>query len=233
MTPPDPEAPADMTAAELALGVLDGEERAAALRRVLADPAFARDVARWRRHLAALFADWPEATPGEGGEARLMTAIDPASEPRNAAARGWKWATALSSLAAAVLLVALVQRPIRIVPAPAPPPVSAPEPLLAVLQPEGAKPFAALYQPGTREVRVAGGVTVPAGRDAELWAIGADGVPRALGLLPRDGGGRVRVERGLDVGAGVTLAISIEPLGGSPKPTPTGPVVATGALTLI
>ena len=47
----------DMTAAELALGVLDGEERAAALRRVLADPVFAREVERWRRYLAALFAD--------------------------------------------------------------------------------------------------------------------------------------------------------------------------------
>ncbi|MGJ3628225.1 anti-sigma factor domain-containing protein [Sphingomonas sp. MMS24-JH45] len=118
-------------------------------------------------------------------------------------------------------------------PAPAPPPVSAPEPLLAVLQPEGAKPFAALYDVGRREVRVAGGVAVPTGRDAELWAIGADGVPRALGLLPRDGAGRVRVAQGLVVAPGVTLAVSIEPVGGSPKATPTGPVVATGALTLI
>ena len=34
---------ADVAAAELALGVLDGEERAAALRRVLAEPDFARE----------------------------------------------------------------------------------------------------------------------------------------------------------------------------------------------
>ena len=54
----------------------------------------------------------------------------------------------------------------------------------------------------------------------------------ALGLLARDGAGRVRVTN-VPVGEGVTLAISIEPLGGSPKSTPTGPVVATGALTLI
>ena len=124
-----------------------------------------------------------------------------------------------------------MQRPVRIVPAPAPPPVAAPAPLVAVLHPEGAKPFGAVYDRAAHEVRVAGGLAVPTGRDAELWAIGADGVPRALGLLARDGAGRVRVPAG--VTEGVTLAISIEPLGGSPKATPTGPVVATGTLTLI
>jgi anti-sigma-K factor RskA len=230
MTTPESSADStpDMTAAELALGVLDGEERAAALRRMLADPVFAAEVARWRRHLSALFADWPEAEPAEGSEAQVMAAID----RRSSGARGWRWATAVSSLAAAGLLVALVQRPVRLVPAPAPAPVAAPAPLVAVFQPDGAKPFGAVYDRAAHEVRIAGGLAVPRGRDAELWAIPADGKPRALGLLARDGAGRVRVTN-VPVGEGVTLAISIEPLGGSPKSTPTGPVVATGALTLI
>ena len=47
-----------MTAAELALGLLDGDERAAALRRVLADPAFAREVEDWRNRMAGLFDDF-------------------------------------------------------------------------------------------------------------------------------------------------------------------------------
>ena len=69
MTPdaPDP----DMTAAELALGLLDGEERAAALRRVLADPAFAREVEEWRQRLAGLFDDYPEVAAPESVDARL------------------------------------------------------------------------------------------------------------------------------------------------------------------
>ena len=50
---------ADVAAAELALGVLDGEERAAALRRMLAEPDFARDVERWRDHFAVMFAGSP------------------------------------------------------------------------------------------------------------------------------------------------------------------------------
>lgn len=226
MTTPDEP---DLTAAELALGVLDGEERAAALRRVVADPAFAREVERWRQYLAELFADWPEAEPGEQVERRVLAG--PAATRGNAA-RPWRWATALSSLAAAALLVALVQRPVRLVPVPAPrPPAVAP--LVAVLTPEDAKPFGAVFDRARGEVRLAGGLTVPAGRDAELWAIGSDGVPHALGLLARDGAGRVRVPPRQAIGAGVTLAISIEPLGGSPAATPTGPVVATGTLTAI
>ena len=46
-----------VTAAELALGVLDGEEKAAAMRRVLAEPEFAREVERWRTHFAEMFAE--------------------------------------------------------------------------------------------------------------------------------------------------------------------------------
>ena len=65
----------DLTAAELALEVLDGDERTAALRRMLDDPAFARDVARWRRHLAALYLEVepvaPSAVPDLGGRSRV------------------------------------------------------------------------------------------------------------------------------------------------------------------
>ncbi|KQT32248.1 hypothetical protein ASG29_10535 [Sphingomonas sp. Leaf412] len=234
MTPdtPDPagEEP-DVMAAELALGVLDGEERAVALRRLLAEPAFARDAERWRTYFAALFAQWPEAEPGEDAERRIMAL---AEAPRRQS-RFWTWATGLSTLAAAGLLAALIDRPVRLIPVPAPAPRAAPAaiPLVAVLAPEDAKPFGAIYDPATREVRLAGGIVVPTQRDAELWAIGADGVPKALGLLARDGAGRIRITPRQAIGAGVTLAISIEPLGGSPKDTPTGPVVATGTLTLI
>ncbi|MBN8841445.1 MAG: hypothetical protein J0I25_14735, partial [Sphingomonadales bacterium] len=52
-----PDSGPDMLAAELALGLLDGEERAAALRRMLVDPAFAREVEDWRHRLAGLFDD--------------------------------------------------------------------------------------------------------------------------------------------------------------------------------
>ena len=62
----------DLLAGELALGVLDGAERAEALRLMVADRAFALSVERWRDELGALFAGWPEEAPpppseGDGG----------------------------------------------------------------------------------------------------------------------------------------------------------------------
>jgi anti-sigma-K factor RskA len=124
-------------------------------------------------------------------------------------------------------LLALVLRPAHlvIVPQAAPP---TPAPLIALVTPKEGAAFAAVYDRTRSEVRLTRALDVPSGRDAELWAIGGDGVPRALGVLR--GERRGLVIRPDQIGAGTTLAISIEPLGGSPKPTPTGPVVATGEL---
>ena len=49
-TPPEQ----DLLAAELALGLLDGTERAEALRLCLSDPAFARAVDAWSIRLSPL-----------------------------------------------------------------------------------------------------------------------------------------------------------------------------------
>ena len=91
--------------------------------------------------------------------------------------------------------------------------------------------LAALYDPDSATLRINASVQVEPTQTPQLWVIAADGVPHSLGLLqatatalPIDTANRAR----LDTGA--TLAISIEPAGGSPKPTPTGPVVATGVL---
>ena len=59
MMPTDP----DVAAAELALGLLEGDDLAAALRRQLAEPAFAREVEQWRDHFATLFAGSAERVP--------------------------------------------------------------------------------------------------------------------------------------------------------------------------
>ena len=53
---PDPDEP-DMTAAEYALGVLDGDERRAAAARLVTDPAFAAEVASWEDRLSPLAAE--------------------------------------------------------------------------------------------------------------------------------------------------------------------------------
>ncbi len=70
----------------------------------------------------------------------------------------------------------------------------------------------------------------------ELWALPAGGNPRSLGLLRVDPG---QLERTLApaliaaVEQSDSLAISLEPAGGSPTGVPTGPVVLQASLTTL
>ena len=236
MTTPDRIDPdAGATAAELALGVLDGDERAAAMRRVLAEPEFAREVETWRTHFALLFAQWPDVSPGDELEDRIIRLTHAVDSRRGSIRpRGWAIATGVATLIAACLVLALALRPQRIVTVREPAPAAAAPALVAAIAPTdgGAEPFAATYDAAIGEVRLAGGVDVPAGHSAELWVIAGKGDPHALGLIA---GNTARVSIGGSnlrrMAAGVTLAVSIEPAGGSPTGLPTGPVVAQGKLT--
>lgn len=229
----------DMEAAELALGLLDGNERAAALRRVLAEPAFAADVERWRLYFAQLFDLWPEAQPPED----LIDRIDASlGGPLPMRRRVLPWpliATVMTAIAAALLVVVALRpatppaAPPTIAQAPAPvaaPTVSPPQPLLVA----AIGGDAAVFEPATGRLRIADAPDVARGRVPQLWVIGADQTPYSLGLIGEGDNALVLAptDRARLV-AGATLAVSAEPPGGSPKPTPTGPVVATGALRAV
>jgi anti-sigma-K factor RskA len=73
---------------------------------------------------------------------------------------------------------------------------------------------------------------VASAQDLELWAIAPGGKPISLGLVPAAGKGRIplnEAQRAL-LTAPLTLAVSLEPRGGSPTGQPTGPVLYQGAL---
>jgi anti-sigma-K factor RskA len=80
---------------------------------------------------------------------------------------------------------------------------------------------------------VAGNLPGDARHSHELWVIPADGTPRSLGTLGTDKQSHKRLADTLAtlLQQGATIAISVEPRGGSPTGSPTGPVVASGALT--
>jgi len=207
-------------AAELALGLLDGAEHMAARQRLLTDPDFAAETAWWQDRFAGL---------AHGAAA---------AEPPAGAARRWPWfaggalAGALAASLAALLLMPdarvierVRERVVEI-------PVAAPAPLVAVLTPgegTGREPIAAVYDPQTRTLRLTATITVPEDRAAELWRIGSDNVPQALGLLKAGTRGSLRIEDAT-LQPDETIAISIEPAGGSPTGQPTGEVIAAGPL---
>ena len=220
----------DVAAAELALGLLEGEERAAALCRLLADPAFARDVERWREQFAVLFAEVRGTDPGRDHGERVIARLD---GPAARASGAWKPVAIAASLAAAGLSGLLVMRPD---PAPTPAPVvaaAAPAPMVAAFMIKGHEaPIVATYDSAGGMLSMPGPMPIPEGKSAQLWAIVGSDAPHPLGLF-REAGERVEAEAKspAPMPAGTTFAISIEPLGGSPTGAPTGPVV--GSATLI
>ncbi len=220
----DPEREGDVSAAELALGVLEGEERAAALRRVLADPAFAREVETWRAHFGELFGQFPEVAAPEGVLSRLERSL----EPPRATARLWPRVSAALGLIAASLLLVIVLRPPAEGPA-----VQPASPLVASLAPaERGAALPAVFDPARGELRIPVSTPPQPERSAELWVIGGDGVPHSLGLL--NAGQRTVIavdpaERAR-LAAGAKLAVTSEPRGGSPTGLPTGPILASGEL---
>lgn len=66
------------------------------------------------------------------------------------------------------------------------------------------------------------------GRVIEIWMIPEDGVPRSLGVMPDQDRLVIPAPEGLV--AGVVLALSDEPVGGSTTGAPTGAVLAAGPL---
>ena len=224
MSGPDP----DVAAAELALGLLEGEDRAVALRRILADPAFAREVEQWRVHFGTLFGAVRPIAPSSDHGDRVIARLD---QPERRAPAYWKPFAIASSLAAASLFGVIIARPTP----DAPPPVVrvTPAPMVAAFMIEGQSgPIVATLDAAHARLSMPGPMPIPDGKSAQLWAIGANGIPQPLGLF-HSAGNRVEADaRSAEaIEPGITFAISIEPLGGSPTGAPTGPVV--GSATLI
>ena len=67
-----------------------------------------------------------------------------------------------------------------------------------------------------------------AGRVYELWLLPEGAAPISLGTFAGDA--QLRVDPALSLVAGTQLAVSVEPVGGSPTGAPTGPVIAAGVL---
>jgi anti-sigma-K factor RskA len=234
----------DLMAAEHALGLLEGEEAARALTLVRDDPDFAARVERWRGRLAPLSDELEAVEPGPDLLARIERAIA-TTAPVGAAndnllrrklAR-WRFSAATMAAVAASLAVVLATRPVVIEPAPTAVPSEqvAPAPMVArLMAPSGPMLMMATYDPTSRRLVIAGGGdTVRSGRSHELWMIPAGGKPVSMGVMPagKPMTAILTAEQAAAFHAGPTLAVSDEPVGGSPTGQPTGDVLASGALT--
>ena len=236
-------------AAEYVLGVLDGAERRAAERLIERDPAFAHAVDDWNARLEPLYEAiepvappagvWPRIVEDLARMRRLERAGASSAKPTGRRVAGiWQW-IGLSGmgLAAASLagLIVVAGNLTDLTDMAGPQPDVRDTILAGTLADDNGQPLftVVFYHEDDHDVATLIPVSRhdDGGRVPELWLVPPDGAaPRSLGLLHASQPILLDIA---DRAAGTpdaSLAVSLEPPGGSPTGLPTGPVVAHGAL---
>lgn len=224
-------------AAELALGVLEGEELAEARAMAARDPEFRDEVARWSGRLAPMLDEVEPVTPPDGVwraiEARLG---GPAANDNLVKLQRrvgiWRGIAGAAMALAACLAIVLLVQPRTVVPNARQ--SAASPPMVAMLGDQKQTMLVASWDPMSRQLvlAIAGDMPADPRHSHQLWVIPADGKPRSLGVMGDSKQAHMRLAQALAqlMSEGATVAISVEPRGGSPTGSPTGPVVASGAL---
>jgi anti-sigma-K factor RskA len=177
---------------------------------------------RWEDRLLPLALALPEVEPSRSCWTSIEKKIAPAT--RSSRPRWWQVA------AAAVVGVLLLVGRLTIW---KPPQWQA----MAVLAPASTQPLWRLERTadfGQIAIHTVGSVALASDKSYELWILPGGGRnPLSLGVLPRAGQLQRHLsdrQRALLAGA-AQVAVSIEPLGGSPTGLPTGPVVIVAPIS--
>ena len=233
----------DMDAAEYVLGTLDAGERVAFSERLRDDGSAAEAVSAWEKRLAGLAERGGEVAPGAGVWAEIERALsapsakplafrvidgggrDPAqtADAYKASRNRWRLGALLSGAIAAGLAVFVANREMNETP-------SGDISYIAAVNRGGDKPALLIrVDLRTRQVYVRPvAAEAPSGKSLELWYIGDNKPPRAMGLLDQ-APATMQIPRDA-AGTGATFAVSVEPPGGSKTGGPTGPVIYSGEL---
>jgi anti-sigma-K factor RskA len=220
---------ADALAAAFVLGTMRGRARSRFERSLRVDPVLEGVVRQWEERLLPLAEAVPPVAPLERVWRAILARVR--GDARTPRTTGSAWTSlalwrglALTALAAVFALTVglLMTAPER--------PAGA---LVVVLAGQDAKPVlvASADRAGrTLTVKAIAPLELAADRALELWALPTGDNPRSLGLLAPSGVVRlalpVRADNALRNVP--TLAVSLEPPGGSPTGLPTGPVLFTG-----
>lgn len=214
---------AQALAAEYVVGTLRGRARQRFEALVRADPEVARVLREWEAGLTPLVERVEPVEP----PARVWRAIESqiGGSKRAESAGLWKILAMMSGAVATVLFAAflwLSQGPRG-------------EPLfVAVLNTPQAEPrtVVSMHSPDVLRVRVVRPWQEAQGKALEIWVLPKEGAPRSLGTVPNEAGDTIIRITSSDprVRGAQSLAISLEPEGGSPTHQPSGPMVAQGPI---
>lgn len=247
-TPVDPTSE-NLRYAEYVLGVLDADARARVEHEVERDRDAAAAVMQWQRHLLPLSEDIAPRSPPDYVWARIrdalgLAAVRPTFQEPAATSRPergwwyslplWRWLGIGATLAFAASLFVLFLIPVRETAAPS---KAAPAPVYmaaTIQQNNGATGWTATMDLNNHRMIVvpASPAAMPHGHAPELWLIPPGGKPMSVAMIARDKATTIDLNSLLvaQLGPKATLAVSVEPDGGSPTGQPTGPVVAKGSI---
>ena len=214
-------------AAEYVLGTLQGPARRR-FDRLITDRADVRfSVWRWERHLNGFATGLEPRKPPRRVWKNVRRRIDlsqPAMTPFRGRWRGF-WLALSTAIAAAWLAVALL-----------PAPTAERMAVFADQNAEALWVISADLDQGLIQTEAVNAPALASNTSYELWVLPAEGPPLSLGLLPVIAGSvETQISEQLVAalaGAG-RLAISVEPVGGSPTGLPTGPVIYQASLVTI
>jgi anti-sigma-K factor RskA len=229
----------DLRYAEYVLGVLDVDARAAVAQDIESSPVAAAAVAVWERNLMSLAEEVVDVAPAPYVWVRISDALKLNAPDRVAPRKGlwnnlhlWHW-IGIGASAVAIASLMFIVTPPR--PSPAPVSVSAGYMVSTIQQDNGVTGWTA-----TIDLQNARMVVVPAspaafeqGRAPELWLIPSGQKPISVGMIMPDKPTTLALDAALlsRLGPTAALAVSVEPIGGSPTGQPTGPVIAKGAIS--
>ncbi len=224
--------------AEYVLGVLDADLRAEVAREAETSGEAATAVALWQRRLMPLTDTIGDVAPAPYVWARIHHALGldtpTRTQPKSSGLWNnlplWHW-LGLGASAVAVALLVVVSLP-RTVPTPTV--VNASYMAATIQQDDGSTGWTATMDPqhGRMVVVPATPLAFQTGRAPELWLIPAGGKPIPVAMIAHDKPTTITLDAALVAQLGPTalLAVSVEPIGGSPTGQPTGAVVAKGAI---
>lgn len=235
MTAPTPEGRDfrrdEVIAGEYVLGVLSADDRRKVEARLASDRNFAAMVNRWQSNLSSFDGAYEPVVPPPRTFAAIERRLFEQPRPEPVHARRGLWNSlalwrglALASLAAIAVMGASMAGLFE-----------APETdasLVAELTGKGsAIDLVARFDRASGRLKV----TPVAARQAEqksleLWLINGNNPAISLGVLPQTGEGEIVLTPAFQakLSTGSVLAVSVEPLGGSPTGSATGPIIALG-----
>jgi len=200
-------------AAEYVLGTLRGRARARFQKLQLRYPELKQITHQWENHINSLGAQLKPVSPDPIVWEKVVARLDGVS-PQIAASNvvkfqkraNWWRSTTIFAAAASILLAVLLLNPQS-------PEIFSPERVTVV---QNAEVFSQTIDIKTTEL-----VDVKAQNDYELWMVPSNGnAPISLGLLPQQGQATLAKIDQFDTLKIAALAVSLEPLGGSPTGAP-------------